>query len=152
MNTQPEKTEPQKARRNSKRSQKSGIKQTPSTKPTNFLKYGESPYKILSYAKFRGKKPFTVPDYRKFCLNAMNPTRIDASLQHLTKVGYITKLEAPYDPQNFNVKNMYKITLSGEHALIYVGRAKREQQEKEQRRLARINGLLGNKAKQSKAG
>jgi hypothetical protein len=105
--------------------------------------YGGGPYKILSYAKFRGERTFTVADYREFCLNAMNSKRVDAALQHLAKIGYIAKFDAPHDPKNPNVKNMYQITLCGEHALMYLGRKRREQEEAEQRRLGRIYGQLG---------
>ena len=120
-----------------------GIEETPLTKPTKYMIYGGGSYKVLSYAKFRGKRTFTVADYREFCMESMNPKRIDAALQHLTKIGYVTKLEAPHDPKNPNVRNMYEITLCGEHALMYLGRKRREQEEAEQRRLGRIYGQLG---------
>ena len=120
-----------------------GIEETPLTKPTKYMIYGGGSYKVLSYAKFRGKRTFTVADYREFCMESMNPKRIDAALQHLTKIGYVTKLEAPHDPKNPNVRNMYEITLCGEHALMYLGRKRREQEEAEQRRLGRIHGQLG---------
>lgn len=120
-----------------------GIEATPLTQPTKYMIYGGGPYKILSYAKFRGGRTFTVADYREFCMNSMNSKRVDAALQHLAQIGYVTKLDAPYDPKNPNVKNMYQITLCGEHALMYLGRKRREQEEAEQRRLGYINGQLG---------
>ena len=120
-----------------------GIEETPLTKPTKYMIYGGGSYKVLSYAKFRGKRTFTVADYREFCMESMNPKRIDAALQHLAKIGYVTKLEAPHDPKNPNVRNMYQITMVGEHALMYLGRKRREQEEAEQRRLGRIYGQLG---------
>jgi len=120
-----------------------GIEETPLTKPTKYMIYGGSSYKVLSYAKFRGERMFTVVDYREFCMNSMNSKRVDAALQHLVKIGYVTKFDAPYDPKHPNVKNMYQITMVGEHALMYLGRKRREQEEAEQRRLGRINGQLG---------
>lgn len=120
-----------------------GAEETPLTQPTKYVTYGSGPYKLLSFAKFRGEKTFTVLDYREFCLNAMNPKRIDASLTTLAKCGYIAKFSAPHDRENPNVKYMYQITLSGEYALICLGRKRREQREAEQRRIGFMNGQLG---------
>ena len=119
-----------------------GIEETPLTKPTKYMIYGGSSYKILSYAKFRGERMFTTTDYREFCANSVSSKSTDAALQHLTKCGYVTKYDKPYDREHPNVKNMYQITMVGEHALMYLGRKRREQEEAEQRRLGRIHGQL----------
>jgi hypothetical protein len=120
-----------------------GIEETPLTKPTKYMIYGGSSYKILSYAKFRGERMFTTTDYREFCAHTVTAKSADAALQHLTKCGYVTKHDKPYDPKHPNVKNLYRITMVGEHALMYLGRKRREQEEAEQRRLGRIYGQLG---------
>lgn len=115
--------------------------QNPITEPGKYLRYGSNSYRVLSYAKFRNKKTFTTTDYREFTLKKISSERIRESVNYLHKIGYIEKIDNPY-PTHFNMKNMFKITLSGQHALIHLARKEKEREHNKKIRDASASGNL----------
>ena len=113
------------------------IKSTPENNPGKYLFYNTRSHKILLYAKFRNNKPFTAVEYKSFLMNKLHPARVDDALRYLTKFGYLRRKPHP-SPPVWNLKNIYEITLSGEHALVLVA-------SQEEKRIQRRNGERGKK-------
>ena len=70
-------------------------------------------------------------------MNKLHPARVDDALRYLTKVGYLRRKPHP-SPPVWNLKNIYEITLSGEHALVLV--ASQEEKRIQRRNGTRISG------------
>lgn len=119
-----------------------GIEDTPLTNPPRYLKYGTLSYKILSYAQFRKSRDFSATDYQEFLFKKQDSSRINESLGYLSRLGYLIKSDHP-NPPNHQTKHIYAITLSGSHALLFVGRRNREREEAKMRKTLRENGTLG---------
>lgn len=63
-------------------------------------------------------------------------------LGYLTSLGYLIKSDHP-NPPNRQTKHIYAVTMSGSHALLFVGRRNREREEAKMRKTLRENGVLG---------
>ena len=139
MNNTPQKPKRKDTRKNRKKpasqGRKSlrqlGIEDTPLTNPTKYLKYGTLSHRILTYAQFRKSRDFSVTDYQEFLFK-----------KHDSGLGYLIKSDHP-NPPNRQTKNIYAITMSGSHALLFVGRKNREREEAKMRKTLRDNGMLG---------
>jgi hypothetical protein len=116
-------------------------KNNPITSPGNFVRYGSTPYKVLSYARFRKGRSFTTTDYREFMLKQITPERTREAVNFLSDIGYLEKFDNP-NPTHPMMKNMFTITLSGEHALMYLGRKERERELKRKTKTGQINGTM----------
>lgn len=121
-----------------------GIEKTPITNPGGYILYGALSHKMLSYAQFRKTRGFTASDYQSFLYTKQLPSRVNHTLVYLTKIGYLTK-SGRTNPPTKQTKHsyIYEITLSGSHALIFVGRRNREREEAKMRKTLRDNGTLG---------
>ena len=114
---------------------------TPLTNPGKYVKYNSIAYKVLSYARFRNNRSFTTTDYREFMLKEVLPERVREAVNFLSDIGYLEKSDNP-NPTHHNMKNMYKITLCGEHALMYLARKQREREYKTRIKNAQVNGII----------
>jgi hypothetical protein len=112
----------------------------PLTTPGKFVRYGSLPYKVLSYARFRKSNSFTTTDYREFVLKRIASEKIREAVNFLSDIGYLEKSNNP-NPTHPMMKNMYTITLSGEHALIYLARKQREREHKVKIKNAKIGSI-----------
>ena len=119
-----------------------GIEDTPLTNPSKYLKYGTTSHRMLTYAQFRGSKGFCVTDYQEFLFQKRDSSHINESLGYLARLGYVTKSDHP-NPPNKQTKHIYQVTMSGSHALMFVGRRNREREEAKMRKTLRENGMLG---------
>ena len=120
------------------------MKNTPINNPAKYLRYGSGSYRILCYGRFRRDNPFTSGDYRNFVLDQVPPKRIDANLLSLVRCGYLEKsrLENFIKTKEFGyIKYVYRITLSGHHALMVLGEQQRKKEEKLQKQHNYNNGL-----------
>ena len=113
----------------------------PITSPGKFVRYGSIPYKVLAYARFRKSHSFTTTDYREFVLKQITPERTREAVNFLSDIGYLKKHDNP-NPTHPMMKNMFTITLSGEHALMYLARKERERALKRKTKNAQINGII----------
>ena len=116
-------------------------KYNPLTTPGKFVRYGSIPYRVLSFARFRKGRSFTTTDYREFMLKKISPERTREAVNFLSDIGYLERFNNP-NPTHPNMKNMYTITLSGEHALMYLARKEREREYARRIKNAQINGIL----------
>jgi hypothetical protein len=119
-----------------------GIPDTPLTNPAKYIKYGTLSYKVLSYAQFRRSRDFSATDYQEFLFKKQDSGRVNQVLGYLTSLGYLIKSDHP-NPPNRQTKHIYAVTMSGSHALLFVGRRNREREEAKMRKTLRENGILG---------
>ena len=119
-----------------------GIEDTPLTNPSKYIKYGTLSYRILTYAQFRKSRDFSANDYKEFLFKKQDSGRVNQVLGYLTSLGYLIKSDHP-NPPNRQTKHIYAVTMSGSHALLFVGRRNREREEAKMRKTLRENGMLG---------
>jgi DNA-binding PadR family transcriptional regulator len=119
-----------------------GIQDTPLTNPSRYIKYGTLSHKVLSYAQFRRSHDFSATDYQEFLFKKQDSGRLNQVLGYLTNLGYLIKSDHP-NPPDSRTKHIYAVTMSGSHALLFVGRRNREREEAKMRKTLRDNGVLG---------
>jgi DNA-binding PadR family transcriptional regulator len=115
---------------------------TPQTQPCWYLRYGSGAHIILCYAQMRKTRAFTLSDYKEFQLDRIKSVTISDNIAHLTKVGYLERIQHP-NPPNKQIQYMYRITQLGQHALRFVAAKERERFEKKMRKHAAENGKKG---------
>ena len=101
------------------------------TNPGKYVRYGSIAYKVLLYGHFKKGRSFTTTDYREFMLKKISPERIREAVNFLSDIGYLAKHNNP-NPTHHQMKNMFTITLAGQHALIYLAGAEKEREHKKQ--------------------
>ncbi len=111
------------------------------TNPGKYVRYGSTAYKVLLYGRFKKGLSFTTTDYREFMLKKISSERIREAVNFLSDIGYLIKHDNP-DPTHHQMKNMFTITLTGEHALIYLAMAEKEREHKKKSKSSSINSKV----------
>ena len=105
------------------------------------MRYGSVPYKVLLYGNFKKGRSFTTTDYREFMLKKISSERIREAVNFLSRIGYLIKHDNP-NPTHHQMKNMFTITLTGQHALMYLAGAEKEREHKKKSKSSSINGKI----------
>ena len=111
------------------------------TNPGKYVRYGSVPYKVLLYGNFKKGRSFTTTDYREFVLKKISSERIREAVNFLSRIGYLIKHDNP-NPTHHQMKNMFTITLTGQHALMYLAGAEKEREHKKKSKSSSINGKI----------
>lgn len=109
------------------------------TSPGSYVQYGSIAYRVLLYAYFKRGRSFTTTDYREFMLKKIKPERVREAVNYLSDAGYVSKL-VNQNPTHHNMKNMYMITLVGEHALMFLASKQKDRERKHKVKVGVANG------------
>ena len=109
--------------------------------PGKYVHYGSIAYKVLLYGHFKKGRSFTTTNYREFMLNKISAERIREAVNFLSDIGYLTKHDNP-GPTHHRMKNMFTITLTGQHALIYLAGAEKEREHKKRSKHGSANSKV----------